>query len=43
LFSHPKLHQRLQAIKLLAGQIYPLKRTKGQSIPHPTTPQPTPH
>jgi hypothetical protein len=42
LFPRHGLHLRLQAIKLLTSLTYPLKRTKGQSIPHPTTPQPTP-
>jgi hypothetical protein len=28
---------------LLASLTYPLKRTKGQFVPHPTTPRPTPH
>jgi hypothetical protein len=34
LFSCHGLHPRLQAIKLLASLTYPLKRTKGQSLPH---------
>jgi hypothetical protein len=37
LFSRHGLHLRLKAIKLLASLTYPLKRTKGQTIPHPDT------
>jgi hypothetical protein len=37
LFSRHRLHPRLQAIKLLASLTYPLKITKGQTIPHPDT------
>jgi hypothetical protein len=42
LLSRLGLHLRLQAIKLLASLTYLLKRIKGQSLPHPTTPRPTP-
>jgi hypothetical protein len=42
LFSHHGLHPRLQATKILASLTHLLKRAKGQSIPHPTTPRPTP-
>jgi hypothetical protein len=37
LFSCHELHLRLQAIKLIASLTYPLKITKGQTIPHPDT------
>jgi hypothetical protein len=37
LFSRHELNLRLQAIKVLASLTHPLKRTKGQSIPHPIT------
>jgi hypothetical protein len=37
LFSCQGLHPRLQSIKLLASLTYPLKRSKAQAIPHPTT------
>jgi hypothetical protein len=39
LFSRHGLHPRLQAIKLLVSLTYPLKITKGQTIPHPDTSQ----
>jgi hypothetical protein len=43
LLSRHGLHPMLQAIKLLVSLTYPLKITKGQLIPHPTTLRPTPH
>jgi hypothetical protein len=43
LFSRHGLHPRLQAIKLLVSLTYPLKIIKGQPLPHPTSPRPTPH